>query len=231
MQPFLVETQDPGGALSPLGGWDAASGAFVLYTPPPSPAGTLAVPNPPAGSVRVFTDGTTLYSRDAVGNVRQAGSSAFVPPAATTVTGTTSLSKLMDGLAPPVSTLTPGAAFTVEAWGVVTTTVDTQTVTITLYLGGTGGTALLSFPNSNPNPSATVTGVAWGLSARFVVYAPGLASASGLLSMNFFPVAFNQNNAVNISALTGNPEIVIGATPSATALSITSNTGLVARVS
>lgn len=170
------------------------------------------------------TGAVTMSSTLAVTGTLTDGN-AIVPTSTRTITGTTSATLALAG---PTITPAAGMAFQAEMWGTVTTTVDTQTAVLGVYLGGVGGTLLFSFGNSNPNSSATVTGAAIRMRATLTFLSSTSATVGGQLDLNFFVNTVNQQGPTTVSA--SSQQLVLAITPSATAMSWTINGGYWRRI-
>lgn len=182
--------------------------------------------------VEVPATGQVLWSVDYQGNVVQAGNLSvegfpsnvgpFAPVVspANTVTGVTALTKLADGIVIPAGGLQPGQLYRMVAFGQITTTVDTQTVKIGLYLGGIAGTDVLDFGAQEPNSAATVTNASWSVTFEMLALSSTAVACWGWDGLNFSPSTINQAQSVAVTN-TAAEELVIGVTPSATAVSIT----------
>jgi hypothetical protein len=144
-------------------------------------------------------------------------------PAPGTLTGVSAPTAALLG---PTVTPTPGMCWTFDLWGTITTTVDTQTITPTVYFGGVGGVTVISNGALNPNSGATVTGVT--VRFRGSVQFQTALLASGVLEsdLNFFPVVVNAGAG---AAVSGPGQLVVGITPSATAVSMTFTGGYFSR--
>lgn len=170
---------------------------------------------------------SALAAADLTGTVAVAhGGTGFtqapvVSTGATTVTGVTVATALASGQTLAASTLAAGQVYHFFAWGVMSTTVDTQTFTFNLDWGGVGGTSLLTWGASNPNGSATVSNVSWSTEFTIVANTATSLAVSGTLCMNFYFSSYQQQ--VTTVANSSSEQFVVGVTPSAAAASITCN--------
>jgi hypothetical protein len=114
--------------------------------------------------------------------------------------------------------------FEFAIWGVLTTTVDTQTVTLTARWGGASGTALISVGPSEPSSSATVSGVPWRFTGSVTLTSSTSATGEGQTDINYFPTAVNQQGATAITNTVAE-QLAITVTNSASAVSVTANGG------
>jgi hypothetical protein len=160
--------------------------------------------------------------------VAQGGSgfgAAYAPVVNTvpvTVTGVTAATLLGSGITIPAGGLAVGQLYEFVAWGVITTTVLTQSVTLDLYFGGIAGTAVLGLGPTQPNSAGTVTNAPWCAWMQLEVVSATQVNAWGWDGFNFFFSALNQQSAVTVSNVA--PEqLVMGVTPSAAAVSMTAN--------
>lgn len=181
-------------------------------------ASTVPTTNPSGGAV-MYANGGLLYNRDPNG-ITYLMSRQTSAGAGATVTGVTAATLLASGMNVPAGTLAAGVCFKVKAWGNVTTTVDSQTVTLTLYWGGVAGTSLLSWGAQTPNSSAVVTGAAWMAEWTVVATSSTQLATSGWDGWNYFFSSLTDTGLVTVSN-TSAEQLVIGATPSATAVSVT----------
>jgi hypothetical protein len=213
---FLTQTGT--GSVSAAPGWNTiASGD--LPTASTSAQGAVELDGT-AGDIQPYG---VAQSAGSTGKAADAGhghaANIYVPTASATVTGVTAITKLCDGLTIASGALAAGQVYRFNAWGTITTTVDTQTVKIGLYLGGITGTDLLDWGNSNPDSSATVSAVAWSASFEVVMLSSTSGSTWGWVGLNYF---FSNVNQSTVTVSNGSAqELVIGVTPSASALSIT----------
>lgn len=146
-----------------------------------------------------------------------AGTSLAAP---VTITGVTAATMALPG---PVVTPTAGMCFEFDLWGQVTTTVDTQTFSPQLMMGGLSGTPISSPGAQNPNSGATVSAVTIRFHGSVQFQSPLLASTVMQIDLNFFTAAIVQSGPTAIPAAAGQLAFVI--TPSATALDIVLNGG------
>jgi hypothetical protein len=187
----------------------------------------LTNPTSPApGYIKIYSpDGESINTVDASGVQNPlAFSAAFAPvvqTSAVTVTGTTSTTLLSAGITIPAGGLAAGQAYRFVSWGTVTTTVDTQTVTIILKYGGVSGTTLLSFGAQTPNSGAPVTGVAWRVEFDFTAVSATSISVSGDDALNFFTSSVSQATVTGLTNTTAE-QLVITVANSATAVTIQS---------
>ncbi|HEY1820393.1 MAG TPA: hypothetical protein VGG83_10720 [Trebonia sp.] len=144
------------------------------------------------------------------------------PTSSTTVTGVTVATLLAAGLTVPASGLAVGQVFRFRAWGVLTTTANTQTVNLGLYWGGVSGTLLVASGAQNPNSSGAVTNQAWWVEAEIMCETSGTVSVMLYDHMSFLSFSLAQAASVSVSSA-ASEQFVLGATPSANAVSITCN--------
>lgn len=174
-----------------------APGFLKLY----SPDGQSVTLITPAGSTAPVSNGP--------------GFAAVSSPGAT-VTGVTAKTLLATGITVPAGALAAGQAYRITAWGVLSTTVDTQTVTFELDYGAT---ALLNFGAQNPNSSATVTNSPWRVEFEVYVISATSVSVSGWDILNFF---FASGNGATVTVASSTAKaFTLQVTPSATAVSVT----------
>lgn len=97
-------------------------------------------------SSNAFTQRVTTTDGVSSGTARVVGGLAFSNTVASTaVTGSTATEQLFDvGYTIPANTLKAGTVVKYRAQGIATGTTSTDTVAYKLYIGGSGGTALLS---------------------------------------------------------------------------------------
>lgn len=122
----------------------------------------------------------------------------------------------------------PGQVYTFDAWGTVTTTVDTQTLNFGIYLGGIGGTLINATGVLNPDSSATITNATIRIKGTLVFLSATQVSCEMQIDLNYFPVTVSQIVATVTAA--ANQQLAIGITPSAAAVSVTINGGYWQRV-
>lgn len=158
----------------------------------------------------------------------QSGASAGLS-AATTITGTVALSTLVTGYTLPAGSLAAGQIYEFEAWGVVTTTLAAQTVDLSVYFGGLGGTKILDMGAQHPNSGAAVTNAAWGFKGTIYALDGATVTCVGWDFYNFFPSGSNQNSPIAVNNSNA-AQLKIGVQNSATAVSITANGGYMRRV-
>lgn len=179
------------------------------------------------GDIPTLNQNTTGTASNVTGTVAVAhgGTGHTIAPVtstgATTVTGVTVATLLASGLTVPISSLAAGQKYSFEAWGVLSTTVDTQTFTLNLNWGGLAGTSIMTWGASNPNGSATVTNGSWAVEFTIVANTATSLSVSGKLYMNYYFSSYQQQ--VTTVANTSTEQFVLAVTPSATAASITCN--------
>jgi hypothetical protein len=137
-----------------------------------------------------------------------------------TITGVTAATLALPG---PVVTPAAGQVYQFEAWGTITTTVDTQLISANLYLGGIGGTVAYNGSNNlNPNAGAPVTNASLRFTGALTFLSSTQVSASMQSDLNFTPISVNEG-LVTVPSTPG--QLVLGITPSATAVSVTINSG------
>lgn len=116
-----------------------------------------------------------------------------------------------------------GLCYDFAGAGVVTTTVDTQTVSVNLRLGGVGGALLISM-NINPDSSATITGAEFSFEGYVEFNTATSVSCKVQVDSNYFPSSVNQNTGVVVSN-TAAQQLALTLTPSATAEIYAVNSG------
>lgn len=141
-----------------------------------------------------------------------------------TVTGTTTATLLMAGPTVAIGAARANMIFEFAIWGVLTTTVDTQTVTLTARWGGASGTALISVGPSEPSSSATVSGVPWRFTGSVTLTSSTSATGEGQTDINYFPTAVNQQGATAITNTVAE-QLAVTVTNSASTVSVTANGG------
>lgn len=188
-----------------------------------------AAPNPALGSVALYSpDGTSVKVVGNDGNpvnltvtgTLAIGLPSTVTTAPVTVTGTTALTQLADGIVIPAGGNVAGSVFEYEAFGVLTTTVNTQTVNFGVYLGGIGGTLLVASGAQNPNSSGAATNQAWWLRAGIVFLTATTVAIYLYDHMSFLSFSEAAASPVTVGNTTSQ-ELVIGVTNSAAAVSVT----------
>lgn len=139
-----------------------------------------------------------------------------------TVTGTTTETAVQPGPTIAAGGNYAGLWWAFEGAGLVTTTADTQTVTVNIRLGGLGGTLLLSM-SINPNSSGTTTNAYFGFTGYVIFNSPTQATCKMQVDANYFPNSVNSNKVAvtNTSA----QQLVLSFTPSDPAMSLTINGG------
>lgn len=190
-----------------------------------TPGGYLALapqakaPTQVPGELLLFTlDGVTLSSVNGAGAVAPVAGQVEALTAPLTITGTTAKTLALAGPTIPANGLTAGQTYRVVAWGTVSTTVDTQTITLEIDYGVTD---VFTFGAQPPNSGATVTGAAWRFEADLIVDSPTSISASGWDGLNFFFSSLNQSVAAVTS--TTAKAFTFQITPSDVAVSVTVN--------
>jgi hypothetical protein len=180
--------------------------------------------------------GVPLLSVDTAGNLAIAGEltpGALASPdgghllnngpvvqiASLTATGTTAAVAVLPG---PLVTPSAGQAWRFEAWGVITTTAETQTVTSGLYVGGVNGTAIIT-ATTTPNSSGTLTNATVYFTGSVVFTGPAAVQGAYQADYNYFPSTVNQGSAV--CAATAGQQLVFAVANSATAVSLTISAG------
>jgi hypothetical protein len=224
--PFDVETLGNGASLVTIdshGNLTAAGsvgiGKVLLL------AVQSAAPIQIPGELQLYTtDGQTLSMINGQGLASTAAAPAWAAPAVlitpVNVTGTTAKSVLGTGITIPAGALAGGQAYNIRAWGTVTTTADTQTVTLEVDLAGQ---SVLTWGAQTPNASAPVTGAAWFLEAAIDVLGTSLVSAGGWNGLDFFPSSVNQVAQTILSGGSIARQITLQVTPSDPAVSMTVN--------
>jgi hypothetical protein len=157
------------------------------------------------------------------------GGASVALTADSTVTGTVALSTLLPGYVSPAAALAAGQIFELEAWGVVTTTLAAQTVDLSIWFGGFGGTKLLDMGAQQPNSGAAVTNAAWGIRVKVLALDATHMTSVGWDFYNFFPSGCNQGSPVVVSNAAA-AELKLGVTNSSAAVSITAHGGYVRRI-
>lgn len=137
--------------------WTGAGGATGAFT-------TLAVSTltgNAAGNTIAATDRITTTDGVASGTARVVGGLAFSNVAASTVVGTTSAETLFDqSYTIPANTLKAGTVVKVRYQGFGVTGIGTDTFAHKLYIGGSGGTALITSATAQLATNATFNGEA-----------------------------------------------------------------------
>ena len=182
-------------------------------------APTVPTTNPTGGASLYATGGvlgfrsSTGFAYDLSNNVTTSTSTS------TTVTGVTAITALANGSTVAANALAAGQVYKVKAWGILSTTVDTQTITWNLMWGGTGGTSLLTWGASNPDSSAFVTNVAWSTDYDIVANSATSLAVTGTLCTNYFFASMTEQ--ITAVTNTSSEQLVLAITPSATAVSVT----------
>ena len=142
-----------------------------------------------------------------------------------TITGTTAATLALGG---PSITPAAGMVFKFEAWGAITTTVDTQTINPILYLGTTA--QVIGSPGAvNPDSSAPVTGATIRFTGAVTFLTATEASVSMQVDANYYPSTILQGTASGLSSASGQL-LALGIIPSANAVSVTINGGYWQRI-
>ncbi len=104
-----------------------------------------------------FTARVTTTDGVSSGTARVVGGLAYSNTAASTaITGTTATEQLFDSsYTIPANTLKAGSVVKVRVQGIATTTSSTDTIAYKLYIGGSGGTALVSVAATNATDADT----------------------------------------------------------------------------
>lgn len=203
---------DPGtGNTAQAGSMLALDLVLTPEAAPVAPApGFLKLYSPDGQSVNMITPaGTTAVVSNGPGFTPVAGAGA-------TVTGTTGKTLLATGMTIPGGTLAANQAYRLIAFGTVTTTVDTQTVSLEVDYGGT---SIVSWGAQQPNSSAPVTNAPWSIDVTIVVLSPNSVTVSGWDALNFF---FASANGATTSVTPPTTKaFTVQTTNSATAVSIT----------
>lgn len=144
-----------------------------------------------------------------------------VTPATTpqTFTGVNALEAIFTGLTVPANGAYQGQTYNFDVWGLITTTVDTQTVAVTTWLGGIAGTQLSTTGAQTPNNAAVVTNVPFRFRGKIQFQSATSVTVAFELYMNYFLVTMGvQQTTVSTTAA---KVLTVGLTPSATAVSLT----------
>lgn len=223
--PFDVETLGNGASLAAV---DPAGNLTVAGSATIGTALRLAkqtrAPVQVPGLLQLYTlDGLSVSmiggDGTAGGAILPAWSNPVVGAGPVTVTGVTAKTPLGTGITVPAGSLAASQAYHLRAWGTVTTTVDTQTVTFELDYGST---QLLSFGAQTPNSGAPVTGAAWMLEISVDALSATAVTAGGWDGLNFFFSAVNQAASVAVTSSTAKA-FSLQVTPSDIAVSVTMN--------
>jgi hypothetical protein len=182
-------------------------------TPPVQVPGQLQLYSPDGLSLSMIgQDGTAGRA------LLPAWANPVVSAGPVTVTGVTAKTLLATGITVPAGTLAAGQSYSCRAWGRITTTVDTQTVTLELDLGST---SVMNWGAQEPNSGAVVTGAAWFLEI-FVNCTGGQVNAAGWNGLNYSFSVLNETDPTVISNTPALP-FTLNVTPSDVAVSITMN--------
>ena len=217
---YLVQTGN--GTVSALPTW-AVIAAADLPTATTSAFGAVKLDGT-AGDIQplgVQAAGASGLAADAK-HVHAYTSGVLTSPV--TVTGVTAATLLFGGPTLAIGTARSGLIYTFELWGALTTTLAAQTLTFSLYWGGVSGTSLVGVGPSQPNSGGTVTSGSWKVKFAVVFGSSTTASATGETALNYFYTSETQAAPVTISNSAAE-QLVIGITPSATAVSVTANGG------
>lgn len=140
-----------------------------------------------------------------------------------TITGVTVETSALAG-----PTIASGGQYAGMFWefagaGTVTTTVDTQTVSVNIRLGGIAGTLLIA-SNINPDSTGTVTGAEFSFEGYVHFNAATSVSTKIQIDSNYFPSTCNQNSGV---AVVNNAaqQLLVSFTPSAALETYVINSG------
>lgn len=230
--PFDTETLGNGNALF------RTDGAGNIFLPGTANIGTAialhANANAPIqapGQLTLWTpDGNSLSMVSPSGAVTPV---SFGPQFATvtksapqTVTGTTAKTALLTAAALPSGTLAAGQVYRVTAWGALTTTASTQTVTFEVDFGST---SVFGWGAQEPNSGGTETGSAWFWDVTLLVQAGPKVTGAGTDSLAFFPYGTNQSTPTTVTN-TGTQGFSIQLTNSDVAVSVTCNGAIIRRV-
>ena len=139
-----------------------------------------------------------------------------------TVTGDTASHDILAG---PVVIPAAGNAWEWNVWGELTTTVDTQTVTLQVLIGGFG---ILTIGPVNPSSGATITGAACRFKGTVLFTDTTHLVSEGELDLNYFFANFSQQGS---SAYTAPGQLTVNYQASATAVSFKVNGGYWKRIS
>lgn len=185
-------------------------GELLLYTPDGSALTAVA----PSGAVALVSFGSAY---------------APVPLAQNTVTGTVAATLLASGMTVPAGALAVGEIINFRAWGVLSTTVNTQTFTLALDWGGIAGTVVVSSGAQNPNNSGAVTNQSWWIEGSIQCTAANTLTAMLYDHMSFLSFSEASASGVAVPTATAN-QLVLSVTPSAAAASITVTGGYFQRI-
>jgi hypothetical protein len=150
---------------------------------------------------------------------------AIGPTYPLTITGVTAATLALPG---PSIVPTAGQTYVFAAWGTITTTVDTQTITPLLYLGTTA--QVIGSPGAlNPSSGAPVIGATIRFTGAVTFLTAAEASTSMQVDLDYFPSTITQGNTTGLPTTAGQL-LAFGITPSDNAVSITINGGYWQRV-
>ena len=176
------------------------------------PAGTsaFAAATSPA-NVTTFS-GVITGDAVLVSSSTAAFTAASIPAFPTTITGVSTVQALLAG---PTITPVAGEIWEWDVWGALTTTADTQVVSMAAYFGGT---QMLSIGPVNPDSGATITGAAVRFKGTVLFTDATHQTAVGQMDLNYVPVNVSEQAAGAVS-VPGN--LNLNYTPSATGVSLT----------
>lgn len=171
----------------------------------------------PTGGLDLYASSGNLYYRNPSGFVTDLSANAVTSTAtATTVTGVTTITSLAAGSTIAANTLAAGQVYRFRAWGAFTCT-TTQSLTLQLMWGGTGGIQLVGW--GTYTPSANQSGAAWSVNFDIVANSSTQITATGEEYMAYFLSTMNQQTSGVTN--TASEQLVLAVTPSNVAVSIT----------
>jgi hypothetical protein len=223
-QPFSVQpngnTQGPGTVTIDASGNMTLDGTLTVLGGNVYLAQGGSAASGAPGLLNLFTgDGVNLQQS---GQGGQNGNGFVAAPA--TFTGVTTAETLMS-LPLPAGELAAGQHYVISCSGVMTTTADTQTITLNVNVGAT---AVLTLSSLNPDSTGDLTNGPWSFDADIWITAGPKGGAAGKFYVNFFLNGANQGSPTAVSAASSS--IALTVTPSANAVSITIEQGDIRRV-
>jgi hypothetical protein len=153
------------------------------------------------------------------GTAEQGNGIALTGMPAAALTGVNTLQSLMTGMTVPANGAYAGQTYNFDIWGKITTTVNTQQVTLAIYLGGTGGTQIGTTGAASPNAGGAVTNVPFRFRGKIQFQSGTSVTATWQLYMNFFLTTMGVQQTT-VSTTTAKA-FAIGYTPSDVAVSLT----------